>query len=55
VAEEKEGYVIVVSEDTDLTLFEQKVRDFATAVEGSGNIARVHELGQSDDQEERLR
>lgn len=55
VAEEEEGYVIVASEDIDLTLFRQKVDDFAGAVTGSGNIAKVHELDDSDSQQERLR
>ncbi len=55
VAEEEDGYVIVASEDVDLALFRQKVKDFAGGGTGSGNIAKVHELLDSDTQEDRLR
>lgn len=56
VSEEEEGFVIVASEDIDLTVFEEAVRGFAVEVHGTATVAQVHRLGdQADDQNSRLR
>lgn len=56
MSEEDEGFVIVASEDIDLTVFEEAVRGFAVEVNGTATVASVHRLGdQPDDQNSRLR
>lgn len=55
VSEQEDGFVIVGSEDVDLTLFQQKLTDFVAAVSGSANVAKIHELREDLTQEERLR
>lgn len=55
VAEQADGFVIVASEDLDLTRFLEMVDDFAADAHGSTRIASVHRLIQDDDQQERLR
>src|ERR1035441_4885581 len=44
VAEQEEGYVIVASEDIELTPFLAMVNGFAVQIHGSATIARVHRL-----------
>ena len=44
VAEDEDGFVIVTTEDIDLSLFRSKVEGFATEAYGSGNAARLYEL-----------
>jgi Subtilase family len=44
VAEQEEGYVIVASEDIELTPFLAMVNEFAVAIHGSATIAEVHRL-----------
>lgn len=53
VAEQEEGYVIVASEDIELTPFLRMVNAFAAEVHGSAKVAEIHQL--SDDPDERLR
>jgi hypothetical protein len=55
ISEEEEGYVIVASEDLDLTLFREAVAGFAVQVHGTATIAQVHRLGDDPNQESRLR
>jgi len=55
VCEEEDGFVIVASDDIDLTVLRQKLTDFVTSVTGSGSVARIHELREDLTQEERLR
>lgn len=55
VAEQDEGFVIVASEDLDLTAFLEMVDDFATDTYGSARIASIHRLIDDSNQEERLR
>jgi hypothetical protein len=56
VSEEDEGFVIVASEDIDLTVFEEAVRGFAVEVHGTATVASVHRLvDEPDDQNSRLR
>ena len=55
VAEQEEGYVIVASEDIDLTSFLEMVNEFAVQVHGSATIASVHRLFDDPNQTERLR
>lgn len=55
VSEEEEGYVIVASEDLDLTLFREAVAGFAVQVHGTATIAQVHRLDDDPDQGSRLR
>ena len=55
VSEQEEGFVIVVSEDVNLTDFQQKLTDFTTGITGSANIAKIHELRADLTQGERLR
>jgi len=55
VSEQEDGFVIVASEDVDLTEFQRKLTDYVSAVTGSGNIAKIHELKEDLTQEERLR
>ncbi len=55
VAEQEDGYVIVASEDIDLTPFLEMVEGFAVKVYGSAAIASVHRLFADPDQPDRLR
>lgn len=52
VAEQEDGYVIVASEDIDLTAFLKLAENFAGEVYGSAAVAQVHRL--FDDPEQRL-
>lgn len=54
VAEQDEGFVIVASEDLDLTRFVAMVNEFSVAVHGSATIAQVHRLFDDPDQGDRL-
>jgi subtilase family protein len=55
VSEQEDGFVIVASEDLDLTEFRQKLTEFDGGVRGSANVAKIHELREDLTQEERLR
>jgi len=55
VSEEADGFVIVASEDLDLTTFLQQVDDFGKDVHGSGIVASVHSLDEDETQDERLK
>lgn len=55
ISEQEDGFVIVASEDVDLTLFQQKLTDFIGTVTGSANVAKIHELREDLTQEERLK
>lgn len=55
VAEQEEGYVIVASEDIELTSFLEMVNGFAVQVHGSATIASVHRLFDDPNQTDRLR
>ena len=55
VAEQEEGYVIVASEDIELTSFLEMVNGFAVQVHGSATVASVHRLFDDPDQTDRLR
>ena len=48
VAEQEEGYVIVASEDINITAFRAKLQSFAVEVRGSATIAEVHRLHTND-------
>ena len=52
VAEQEDGYVIVASEDIELTAFRSMAQGFASTVHGSATIAQVHKM--FDDQTDRL-
>ena len=54
VSEQEDGFVIVASEDVDLTAFQSQLSNFASAVRGSGNVAKIHELRTDLSQDERL-
>lgn len=54
VAEQEEGYVIVASEDIELTPFRAMLQGFAVAVHGSATIAKVHRLFDDPHQKDRL-
>ena len=54
VSEVVEGFVIVASQDLDLSLFLQRVNEFATEIRGSGTVASIHRLSDDPDQIERL-
>lgn len=54
VAEQEEGFVLVASEDIDLTEFTQLVNNFAVQVHGSATIASVHKLYDDPDQKDRV-
>ena len=54
VAEQEEGYVIVATEDIQLTPFLEMVNGFAVQVHGSATIASVHKLFEDPDQRDRL-
>ncbi len=55
ISEQEDGFVIVASEDVNLTEFRQKLDDFAKNVSGSANVAKIHELREDSTQDERLR
>lgn len=54
VSEQEDGFVIVASEDVDLAAFQTQLTNFASAVRGSGNVAKIHELRADLSQQERL-
>lgn len=54
VAEQEEGYVIVASEDIQLTQFRAMAQGFATTVRGSATIAQVYTLFDDPNQRDRL-
>lgn len=54
VAEQEEGFVLVASEDIDLTAFTQMVSQFAVRVHGSATIASVHKLYEDPNQIDRV-
>jgi hypothetical protein len=54
ISEEEEGYVIVASEDLDLTVFRKAVEGFAVQVQGTATIAQVHRLNDDPNQGSRL-
>ena len=54
ISEYEDGFVIVASEEVDLSDFQQKLTDFVGSVTGSANVARIHELREDLTQEERL-
>ncbi|CAN5407337.1 hypothetical protein BH09SUM1_BH09SUM1_11950 [soil metagenome] len=54
VAEQEEGFVLVASEDIDLTEFTQMVANFAVPVHGSATVAKVHKLYDDPDQTDRV-
>lgn len=53
ISEQEDGYVIVASEDVDLTEFQRRIAEFSTAA-GSSNVAKIHELSADATQRERL-
>jgi hypothetical protein len=55
VAEQEEGYVIVASEEIDLSTFVQMVNAFAVQVRGSATVASIHKLFDDPTQADRLR
>lgn len=54
VAEQEEGFVLVASEDIDLTAFARMVSQFAVKVHGSATIASVHKLYDDPNQSDRV-
>lgn len=54
VAEQEEGFVLVASEDIDLTAFTQMVTNFSVSVHGSATIASVHKLYDDPNQSDRV-
>lgn len=54
VSEQEDGFVIVASEDVDLSDFQHKLSDFIGGISGSANVAKIHELREDLTQEERL-
>lgn len=54
VAEQEDGYVIVASEDIELTAFRNMAQGFAVTVHGSATIAEVHTLFDDPNQKDRL-
>ncbi len=55
VAEQEEGYVIVASEEIDLSTFVHMVNAFAVQVHGSATVAKIHRLFDDPTQADRLR
>jgi hypothetical protein len=54
VAEQEDGYVIVASEDIQLTAFRKLAQGFAVSMHGSATIAEVHTLFDDPSQSDRL-
>jgi hypothetical protein len=54
VSEQEDGFVIVASQDVDLTAFQTQLSNFASALRGAGNVAKIHELREDLSQDERL-
>lgn len=55
VSEQDEGFVLVATEDVDLTEFKRLVDAFAVSVQGSAKVADVHKLYDDPQQVDRLR
>jgi hypothetical protein len=55
VSEQEDGFVIVASEELQLTAFLRMVNDFGSRIHGSSVIAQVHELVEDLTQDGRLR
>jgi len=54
VSEQEDGFVIVASQDLQLTTLIQKINEFAGDVWGSGNVAKIHRLHEDPDLATRL-
>ena len=54
VSEHEGGYVIIASEDLDLNVFLQKLKDFIGTIDGSATVAQIHNLENDPDQLKRL-
>jgi hypothetical protein len=54
VAEQEEGFVLVASEDIDLTEFTRMVTNFAVQIHGSATVAKVHKLYDDPHQTDRV-
>jgi Subtilase family len=54
VCEHEDGFVIAATDDLDLKLFLQKIKDFVGDVRGSANIAKIHRLHEDPDRKMRL-
>ena len=48
VAEQEDGFVIVASEDIDMSIFREKLQHFAVQIRGSASVAQVHRLHIND-------
>jgi hypothetical protein len=55
VVEQEDGFVIIATEDIQLSDFLQMVNDFATQKWGSATVASIHRLFDDPNQEERLK
>lgn len=55
VSEQEDGYIIVASEDVDISRLQALIRGFSTGASGSAVIACVHELVEDPNQDDRLR
>ena len=55
VGEQEEGFVLVASEDINLSEFAKMVQGFSVAIHGSATIASVHKLYDDPNQSDRLR
>lgn len=49
-----EGFIVVSSEQTDLSTFSQKIAGFLSSTYGTGNVARVYALNSDDDRLKRI-
>lgn len=55
VAEHEDGFVIVCSENLDLTDFLRKIDGFKSEVRGTGNVAKIYEFFGPDNSQQRLK
>ena len=55
VSEQEDGYVIVATEDLQLSVFVGMLNDFAMKTYGSATVASIHRLFDDPSQEERLK
>ena len=55
VSEQEDGYVIVASDDVNLSELVQRINDFSGQIRGSAVVAKIHQLFEDPDQNERLK
>ncbi len=49
ISEVEDGYVIITSEDIDMSIFMNKLNEFTQNIHGSGRVSQIHEICTNED------